>query len=208
MHMLYGVRVKIICFQSWEVLGNLWRSSKSTLSAVHFLILFFNFGLHALGGETPWEVAGCNCSACCDDITCCDEPACCNTDKSCGFYCHQHHYHHLLFCCTYLLRRARDLKLVPSTLNQFNPVSSTFIYVLLLFFLCVCVCTQEIDAGLLSIISYPAFAVDDESIVNVTRQQILDKLQGRYGCKRFLRDGYKTAKEVSIFNFMKLSIVP
>ena len=60
-------------------------------------------------------------------------------------------------------------------------------------------CAQEIDAGLLSIISYPAFAVDDESIVNVTRQQILDKLQGRYGCKRFLRDGYKTAKEVSTY---------
>ncbi|XP_072170928.1 probable phosphorylase b kinase regulatory subunit alpha [Diadema setosum] len=55
--------------------------------------------------------------------------------------------------------------------------------------------SKEIDAGLLSIISYPAFAVDDESIVSLTRQQIVDKLQGRYGCKRFLRDGHKTAKE-------------
>eukprot|EP00057_Strongylocentrotus_purpuratus_P027467 XP_011681941.1 PREDICTED: probable phosphorylase b kinase regulatory subunit alpha [Strongylocentrotus purpuratus] len=55
--------------------------------------------------------------------------------------------------------------------------------------------SKEIDAGLLSVIGYPAFAVDDESIINVTRQQILDKLQGRYGCKRFLRDGHQTAKE-------------
>ncbi|XP_063970677.1 phosphorylase b kinase regulatory subunit alpha, liver isoform-like [Lytechinus pictus] len=55
--------------------------------------------------------------------------------------------------------------------------------------------SKEIDAGLLSVIGYPAFAVDDESIINITRQQILDKLQGRYGCKRFLRDGHKTIKE-------------
>ena len=55
---------------------------------------------------------------------------------------------------------------------------------------------QEIDAALLGIIGYPAFACDDESLCSVTRQQIIDKLQGRYGCSRFLRDGYKTVKEV------------
>jgi phosphorylase kinase alpha/beta subunit len=29
----------------------------------------------------------------------------------------------------------------------------------------------------------------------LTRNEILNKLQGRYGCSRFIRDGYKTAKE-------------
>ncbi|XP_069746352.1 phosphorylase b kinase regulatory subunit alpha, liver isoform-like isoform X2 [Narcine bancroftii] len=55
--------------------------------------------------------------------------------------------------------------------------------------------SKEIDAGLLSIISYPAFAVEDISLVNVTKNEIITKLQGRYGCCRFLRDGYKTPRE-------------
>ena len=55
--------------------------------------------------------------------------------------------------------------------------------------------SKETDAALLSIISYPAFALDDMELVNVTRQEILTKLQGRYGCCRFIRDGYKTARE-------------
>ncbi|XP_053562356.1 LOW QUALITY PROTEIN: phosphorylase b kinase regulatory subunit alpha, liver isoform [Bombina bombina] len=55
--------------------------------------------------------------------------------------------------------------------------------------------SKEIDAGLLSIISYPAFAVEDINLVNVTKNEILTKLQGRYGCCRFLRDGYKTPRE-------------
>ncbi|XP_071605373.1 phosphorylase b kinase regulatory subunit alpha, liver isoform isoform X2 [Heliangelus exortis] len=55
--------------------------------------------------------------------------------------------------------------------------------------------SKEIDAGLLSIISYPAFAVEDLNLVNVTKSEIISKLQGRYGCCRFLRDGYKTPRE-------------
>ncbi|XP_048459198.1 phosphorylase b kinase regulatory subunit alpha, liver isoform-like isoform X1 [Rhincodon typus] len=55
--------------------------------------------------------------------------------------------------------------------------------------------SKEIDAGLLSIISYPAFAVDDIDLVNITKNEIITKLQGRYGCCRFLRDGYKTPRE-------------
>ncbi|XP_041067605.1 phosphorylase b kinase regulatory subunit alpha, liver isoform-like isoform X2 [Carcharodon carcharias] len=55
--------------------------------------------------------------------------------------------------------------------------------------------SKEIDAGLLSIISYPAFAVEDIDLVNVTKNEIITKLQGRYGCCRFLRDGYKTPRE-------------
>ncbi|OBS71205.1 hypothetical protein A6R68_00266 [Neotoma lepida] len=56
--------------------------------------------------------------------------------------------------------------------------------------------SKEIDAGLLSIISFPAFAVEDVNLVNVTKNEIISKLQGRYGCCRFLRDGYKTPREV------------
>ncbi|XP_030609193.1 phosphorylase b kinase regulatory subunit alpha, skeletal muscle isoform isoform X4 [Archocentrus centrarchus] len=55
--------------------------------------------------------------------------------------------------------------------------------------------SKEVDAGVLAIISYPAFAVEDISIVNATKEEIISKLQGRYGCCRFLRDGHKTPKE-------------
>ncbi|XP_074651762.1 putative phosphorylase b kinase regulatory subunit alpha isoform X3 [Tubulanus polymorphus] len=55
--------------------------------------------------------------------------------------------------------------------------------------------SKEVDSALLSIISFPAFAVDDEGLIELTRKTIVEKLQGRYGCCRFLRDGYKTAKE-------------
>ncbi|MBR9912254.1 MAG: glycosyl hydrolase family 15 [Gammaproteobacteria bacterium] len=55
--------------------------------------------------------------------------------------------------------------------------------------------SKEIDAALLSIIGFPAYAVENEALVNRTRQEIVDKLQGRYGCKRFLRDGHQTVVE-------------
>lgn len=37
--------------------------------------------------------------------------------------------------------------------------------------------SKEIDAGLLSIISFPAFAVEDMNLVNVTKNEIISKLQ-------------------------------
>ncbi|XP_016839253.1 probable phosphorylase b kinase regulatory subunit alpha isoform X1 [Nasonia vitripennis] len=55
--------------------------------------------------------------------------------------------------------------------------------------------SKELDSGLLSIISFPAFAVDEPNLIQLTRDAITKKLQGRYGCKRFLRDGYRTPKE-------------
>ena len=55
--------------------------------------------------------------------------------------------------------------------------------------------SKELDSGLLSIIGFPAFAVDDPQLIESTRNAIVSRLQGRYGCKRFLRDGYKTPKE-------------
>lgn len=61
--------------------------------------------------------------------------------------------------------------------------------------------SKEIDSGLLSVISFPAFAVDDPNVINLTKETIIEKLLGKYGCKRFLRDGYKTAKEVFLYSF-------
>lgn len=37
--------------------------------------------------------------------------------------------------------------------------------------------SKEIDAGLLSIISFPAFAVEDVNLVNLTKNEIISKLQ-------------------------------
>nr|XP_053648481.1 LOW QUALITY PROTEIN: probable phosphorylase b kinase regulatory subunit alpha [Cherax quadricarinatus] len=58
--------------------------------------------------------------------------------------------------------------------------------------------SKEVDSSLLAVVSFPAFAVDDPLLIKTTKMTIQNKLQGRYGCKRFLRDGYKTAKEVSL----------
>ncbi|KAJ3585573.1 hypothetical protein NHX12_014292 [Muraenolepis orangiensis] len=55
--------------------------------------------------------------------------------------------------------------------------------------------SKEVDAGVLAILTYPAFAVEDMALVNITKEEIISKLQGRYGCCRFLRDGHKTPKE-------------
>ncbi|XP_052675497.1 probable phosphorylase b kinase regulatory subunit alpha isoform X7 [Crassostrea angulata] len=55
--------------------------------------------------------------------------------------------------------------------------------------------SKEIDAALLTVISFPAFAVDDGEKVEETRDSIVTKLEGKYGFCRFLRDGYKTARE-------------
>lgn len=41
--------------------------------------------------------------------------------------------------------------------------------------------SKEIDAGLLSIISFPAFAVEDMNLVNVTKNEIISKLQVSVG---------------------------
>ena len=52
--------------------------------------------------------------------------------------------------------------------------------------------SKETDAALLAIVGYPAFAIEDGELERRTRSEIVTKLQGRYGCKRFLRDGHQT----------------
>ncbi|XP_053935079.1 phosphorylase b kinase regulatory subunit beta isoform X2 [Cuculus canorus] len=55
--------------------------------------------------------------------------------------------------------------------------------------------SHNTDAALLPCISYPAFALDDEVLFSQTLDKIIRKLKGKYGFKRFLRDGYRTALE-------------
>jgi phosphorylase kinase alpha/beta subunit len=57
--------------------------------------------------------------------------------------------------------------------------------------------SKETDAALLSVIGFPAFAVTDPQLVARTRTKIVEKLAGKYGCKRFLRDGHQTVLEDS-----------
>lgn len=54
---------------------------------------------------------------------------------------------------------------------------------------------KNTDAALLPTISYPAFAVDDDALYSQTLDKIVRKLRGKYGFKRFLRDGYRTTNE-------------
>lgn len=56
-------------------------------------------------------------------------------------------------------------------------------------------CLQNTDAALLPCISYPAFALDDEALFSQTLDKVVRKLKGKYGFKRFLRDGYRTSLE-------------
>lgn len=55
--------------------------------------------------------------------------------------------------------------------------------------------SKEVDSALLSVIGFPAFAVGNPELVTETRDEILKKLGGTYGCKRFLWDGHQTVLE-------------
>ncbi|KAK2919704.1 phosphorylase b kinase regulatory subunit beta isoform X2 [Channa argus] len=55
--------------------------------------------------------------------------------------------------------------------------------------------SHNTDAALLPTISYPAFALDDDALFSQTLEKIVRKLRGKYGFKRFLRDGYRTPNE-------------
>ncbi|MCX7085875.1 MAG: glycoside hydrolase family 15 protein [Methylococcales bacterium] len=55
--------------------------------------------------------------------------------------------------------------------------------------------SKEVDSAVLSVTGFPAFAIDDEAIRLKTEALICQKLEGRYGCKRFLLDGHQTVIE-------------
>jgi phosphorylase kinase alpha/beta subunit len=54
---------------------------------------------------------------------------------------------------------------------------------------------QNTDASLIPTISWPAFAIHEEQLVNRTIDKALRKLRGRYGLKRYFRDGFGTVVE-------------
>ncbi|MDM7958696.1 MAG: glycoside hydrolase family 15 protein [Synechococcus sp. WH 8007] len=55
--------------------------------------------------------------------------------------------------------------------------------------------SKEVDAACLSVIGYPAWAVEDRALVERTRDKIRTELGGPYGYKRFRRDGHQTVVE-------------
>ncbi|XP_069948194.1 probable phosphorylase b kinase regulatory subunit beta isoform X3 [Cherax quadricarinatus] len=55
--------------------------------------------------------------------------------------------------------------------------------------------SKNVDASLLPTISFPAFATHDQMLYSKTRSQIINSLEGKYGFKRFHRDGYGTVME-------------
>eukprot|EP00127_Corallochytrium_limacisporum_P000084 Clim_evm23s3 gene=Clim_evmTU23s3 len=55
--------------------------------------------------------------------------------------------------------------------------------------------SKETDAALLFVASFPAFAVEDAGQLQETKDRIVATLEGKYGMKRFLRDGYQTVVE-------------
>jgi phosphorylase kinase alpha/beta subunit len=55
--------------------------------------------------------------------------------------------------------------------------------------------TKETDAALLSVVGYPGYAVSNRKLAELTRSTIVEKLEGRYGLKRFLLDVHQTVLE-------------
>ena len=58
--------------------------------------------------------------------------------------------------------------------------------------------SKETDAALLTVVGFPAFAVEDVHLLRKTRDEVISKLGGNYGFRRFLRDGYRNPKEVIV----------
>ena len=55
--------------------------------------------------------------------------------------------------------------------------------------------SKEVDSACLSVIGYPAWAVEDPQLVERTRAKIRTELGGRHGYKRFRRDGHQCVIE-------------
>ncbi|CAL4068490.1 unnamed protein product, partial [Meganyctiphanes norvegica] len=55
----------------------------------------------------------------------------------------------------------------------------------------------NVDASLLPTISFPAFATHDPLLYSRTKAKVLKYLKGKWGFKRFLRDGFGTILEDS-----------
>jgi phosphorylase kinase alpha/beta subunit len=56
---------------------------------------------------------------------------------------------------------------------------------------------QGVDASLIPTVSFPAFATHEDVLCVETKANVIHRLKGRYGFKRFVRDGYKCVLEDS-----------
>lgn len=56
-------------------------------------------------------------------------------------------------------------------------------------------CSKDVDVSLLPTISFPVFATQEKVLCEGTISNIVRKLKGRHGFRRFPRDGYKTVLE-------------
>ena len=55
--------------------------------------------------------------------------------------------------------------------------------------------SKEADSACLSVVGFPAWAIEDRDLVQRTLRRVRRELGGAYGYKRFLRDGHQTAVE-------------
>lgn len=55
--------------------------------------------------------------------------------------------------------------------------------------------SKAVDVSLIPTVSFPAFATHEGTLLNHTKEQIIQKLKGVKGFKRFSRDGYKCVLE-------------
>ena len=68
--------------------------------------------------------------------------------------------------------------------------------------------SKEVDSACLSVIGYPAWAVEERDLVERTVQRIRRELGGPYGYKRFRRDGHQTVVEdVSRLHYERAELV-
>lgn len=63
---------------------------------------------------------------------------------------------------------------------------------------------QGVDASLLPTVSYPAFATHEEFLCAETKSNVIRRLKGQNGFRRFGRDGYKCVLEDPTRRFYKI----
>ncbi|XP_046386371.1 probable phosphorylase b kinase regulatory subunit beta isoform X1 [Ischnura elegans] len=55
--------------------------------------------------------------------------------------------------------------------------------------------SKDVDVSLIPTVSFPCFSTHDECLGNNTKENIIQKLRGSHGFKRFCRDGFMSPKE-------------
>ena len=56
-------------------------------------------------------------------------------------------------------------------------------------------CSKETDAALLCITGFPSFSIENKALREQTEKKVKSTLEGRYGFKRFNKDGHHTLLE-------------